>query len=365
MRAVILMISVLVSSVSLPSWAGTELHGGDPIELQFQEVATNIGQWIESGNADALEMPDAISLDAYKQRMLRTLEGYRISFTEDSVVVEGAQKVCQNSGPSSQPGKILCNRKAFVALKSDSAQLYQLVHHEIAGLSGIELGLGANSDYFISRQISDYLRDEVVKRLPVLPISVQPCFNILTYTHNGQTERRITKYNCTAQSVVIPEGITQIGKAAFAGKRINDIYFPQSLEVIGDSAFENNQVVLLQIPEGIKKIGENAFRKNEIVVLELPESLTDLGSYAFYRNQLTSMKVPGGLRVIRDGVFAQNPLDSVEIPRTVKFIGSDSFRKSQLDSVEISKDTQIIEYPGNAPHREGNSFDKRVRINRY
>ena len=60
---------------------------------------------------------------------------------------------------------ITCLESAFAALSIEAQ--YQLVHHEFAGLAGIERGLNGVSDYSISEQISAYLEDVVVKKLAV------------------------------------------------------------------------------------------------------------------------------------------------------------------------------------------------------
>jgi hypothetical protein len=49
---------------------------------------------------------------------------------------------------------------------NDSDQ-YVLVHHEYAGLSGFEVNNGPDSTYLISNQISEFLVDEVVKKLAI------------------------------------------------------------------------------------------------------------------------------------------------------------------------------------------------------
>ncbi len=55
---------------------------------------------------------------------------------------------------------------------SESDQ-YVLVHHEYAGLAGIEISKGEDSDYQVSNQISGYLENQVIKKLAVKPSNAE------------------------------------------------------------------------------------------------------------------------------------------------------------------------------------------------
>ncbi len=66
---------------------------------------------------------------------------------------------------------ILCNLERFESLsqskKYRQARKYRIVHHEYAGLVGIEKNNGAHSDYYYSKQITGKLKEEKVLRLPI------------------------------------------------------------------------------------------------------------------------------------------------------------------------------------------------------
>ena len=67
--------------------------------------------------------------------------------------------------PSSIDSKahILCNILRFKST-SESEQ-YKLIHHEYAGLAGVENNEGAASDYSLSTQITEYLTLQTVLKL--------------------------------------------------------------------------------------------------------------------------------------------------------------------------------------------------------
>ena len=143
-------------------------NGGDPGEIKFKMVALNIQEWLESGNADAIHLPMGLSFESYKAGMLAKLRGYQIEFTESVVKVAGTEKTCKNDFGKPDGNKILCNSSRFNSYYSNSMDdIYRIVHHEFAGLAGFEKNKGEASDYVISAQLSDYLRVELVKRLPI------------------------------------------------------------------------------------------------------------------------------------------------------------------------------------------------------
>lgn len=136
-------------------------NAGDPNEPKFKEIALNIQQWIESGNADKILLPADISLERYKREMLNALRNYHIAF-------DGAKKTCANHVDAVGENRISCDSAKFdETLKRSVDDTYRLIHHEFAGLAGLEVNQNEDSDYRISNQISGFLQFAVVKRLPV------------------------------------------------------------------------------------------------------------------------------------------------------------------------------------------------------
>jgi hypothetical protein len=141
-------------------------NGGDPEELYFREIAINIRQWLVSGNSMSLKLPEGLSNDTYKDKIIEVIDQFDVSFTFDLIQVAGTNKMCKNFWKSENDPKIICNYH-FIDLKIEDK--YKLIHHELAGLAGLEISEGGKSDYFISSQISGFLKKEIIKRLPIVP----------------------------------------------------------------------------------------------------------------------------------------------------------------------------------------------------
>lgn len=71
----------------------------------------------------------------------------------------------------------------------------------------------------------------------------------------------LVKYNGSEESVAIPAGVAEIGKAAFANCKT---------------------LVSVQIPEGVQKIADFAFQScTALKSVKIPNSVKEIGSYAF------------------------------------------------------------------------------------
>lgn len=115
-------------------------------------------------------------------------------------------------------------------------------------------------------------------------------------------------YQGVGGDVVIPEGVTSIGKYAFHGCK---------------------EITSIQIPEGVTSIGAYAFRNcSGLTRIVMPNSLRTIGNYAFYNCDALS-----GTLVISDGVttigsYTFNDCDGItglDLGSGVKSIGERAF----------------------------------------
>ena len=93
------------------------------------------------------------------------------------------------------------------------------------------------------------------------------------------------EYSDEVTSVVIEEGITGIGSAAFQFfSKVVNVALPDGVEYIGRSAFEGcSKLESINLPEGIVSIGESAFGFcTSLESVHLPSTVEEIGSHAFY-----------------------------------------------------------------------------------
>lgn len=135
----------------------------------------------------------------------------------------------------------------------------------------------------------------------------------------------LVKYCGNASHVVIPQGVTEIGKGAFK---------------------EYSFMKHVTIPNTVTKIGKGAFCWCEgLEDVIIPDSVIHICAHAFAGCKcLTNVELSNNLEIIDCGAF--NYCDSlrfIEIPNSVKAIGNYVFfRCRNMEHVEISNDKKWI-----------------------
>ena len=108
-------------------------------------------------------------------------------------------------------------------------------------------------------------------------------------------------------SVVIPNGVTTILDAAFAGcSSMTAITLPNSLTSIGGYVFDGcSSLQSITIPDGVISIGPNAFAWcTSLASITLPSGLKKIISGTFWAcSNLTSITIPGGVDEIQYNAF--------------------------------------------------------------
>ena len=221
---------------------------------------------------------------------------------------------------------------------------------------------------------------------------------------SNASDFRITKTGCLTKyvgpggDVVIPEGVTEIGYAAFYNNYdIKSVKFSGGLTKIGAQAFEdctNLEEVIL--PEGLACVGHSAFKRctklksvtipNSVIGIEyqafadcgnlenvsLPSGIAYIGRAAFngaiklidangfliinnyllsYKGNKTQVTIPHGVTMICNGAFNFNKdIEHIIIPATVTSVGFAAF--------ECCKSLKEIAIPHGVAIIESNTFAK-------
>lgn len=150
----------------------------------------------------------------------------------------------------------------------------------------------------------------------------------------------LTKYNGSDSEVVVPDGVTEIGRKAFEGNLdITSVVIPSSVTIIRIRAFYGcTALQSVIIPSGVKTIENVVFA--ECVSLEsavLPNSVKSIGTWAF-RNckSLKSFVIPDSVTYI-DSIFdGCTSLETIVIGNGLMYLGPWMFRNCEsLISITI------------------------------
>ena len=171
-------------------------------------------------------------------------------------------------------------------------------------------------------------------------------------------------YKCSGlESVTIPSSVTSIGNYAFRDcSGLKSVYYEGTLKQWlamsfkyfyqnpccngSDLYIQGNKITDLVIPEGVTSIGKYAFYHcSGLESVTIPGSVTSIWHYAFYKcSGLKSVTIPSSVTSIWDYAFKDcSGLKSVTIPGSVTSMGIEAFSWcSGLESVMLSEGLRSI-----------------------
>ena len=161
----------------------------------------------------------------------------------------------------------------------------------------------------------------------------------LELSNDGETVTGVT-YSYI-RSVVIPDGITSIGKDAFFNsKLLTSVTIPDSVMSIGKNAFSGCfSLTNVTIGNGVTSIGDYAFWDcTKLTSVTIPGSVMSIGKSAFSKcSSLTNVTIGNGVTSIGASAFyGCSDLESVTIPDSVTSIGLGAFSGcSSLTNITI------------------------------
>ena len=133
-------------------------------------------------------------------------------------------------------------------------------------------------------------------------------------------------------SVIVPEGIKEIGNNSFYGcLNITSFKLPSTLEKVGAYAFcvsKTYSYATFDFAENtkIKQLGEGAFKYQQgLVTIPLSEGITDIPKDAFNSASLSEVLLPSTVTKIDDFAFWGCEMQSITIPKSVVSIGKNAF----------------------------------------
>ncbi len=150
-----------------------------------------------------------------------------------------------------------------------------------------------------------------------------------------------TQYTNAIESVVICEGITNIGDYAFDQcSNLKNIEIAEDVTRIGYVVFQGcSSLESINIPEGVTSIEGYAFYGcDSLKSINIPESITRIGSEAFSGcSKLENIILPEGLIEIDRSAFSWcDSLKNIKIPEEVMYIGGSPFRGcSSLENIDV------------------------------
>ena len=108
-------------------------------------------------------------------------------------------------------------------------------------------------------------------------------FSQITFT-NPVTLSHLSFGSCQITELILPEGITEIGKSAFNDcKKLTKVVFPSTLKTVGENTFTGcDYLTSVKFNEGLETIGSYAFNITKLLsYVNIPSTVTSIGKGAF------------------------------------------------------------------------------------
>ena len=143
--------------------------------------------------------------------------------------------------------------------------------------------------------------------------------------------------------LIVKEGTRIIAPSIFYRKYcdVNSVILPEGLEEIGEQAFWGCGAESVVFGDGLKKIGVAAFGANNISEFIIPDSVTEIDGGAFKANPIKTIKLPEGLTVLRDLFSNTSSLpENLHIPKNVSSIDMNMFKNSSAKNFSIDEENQ-------------------------
>ncbi len=143
--------------------------------------------------------------------------------------------------------------------------------------------------------------------------------------------------------VIVPDGVTAIGKNAFYNKQLSGVYLPDTVTYIGENAFKSSSLFEIRLSERLRYIGDSAFAFTDLYELEIPDSVTVIPYSAFYYSKLEKVKLPASLRTIYPYAFFGTRISDFDLPESVTYAAHTSFLNTPfIQKLADEKDGWLI-----------------------
>lgn len=129
--------------------------------------------------------------------------------------------------------------------------------------------------------------------------------------------------------VVIPDGVTTIGRHAFRSCKISEVVIPDSVTEIGISAFTESHIQDFTLGKGMTYIGKYMFSTcKNIKHIHIPSHIKEIMSSAFSACNAEDIVLDEGVERIGLNVFEVSTANDTKIilPSSVKMIGDGALR---------------------------------------
>ena len=172
----------------------------------------------------------------------------------------------------------------------------------------------------------------------------------------------LVHYFNAGSEVVVPNGITNIGRLVFAGIMSDvSVVLPDGLLSIDEYAFDGSEGLKeINFPEGLKTLGVCSFSCTGLTSVVLPDSIEEIPACCFLYNDIERLHLSRRLKAIREAAFFGIRCSTIYIPKNVEVIESEAF-VGYCERIHIPKSCEVArDYYYEAMFDDGSSDKPRI-----
>lgn len=169
--------------------------------------------------------------------------------------------------------------------------------------------------------------------------------------------------NSGLSSVEFRQGVTEIGKMAFAYTNITGLDIGVETNAVGEYAFEycgmlesidwqtnanvpkyaffDSSLVSINIEGAPESIGDYAFSNTKLTSIAIPDSVNMVGTGTFRFSLLKTVQWGSSVTKVPDTCFQNTPLETITFKEPITEVGTGAFSHTNLSSVDLSNVTVL------------------------
>lgn len=191
----------------------------------------------------------------------------------------------------------------------------------------------------------DYISEELgsLTTLDLSQAEVAATSGIATASGNSEFKANeipaYALFGSKISTIVLPEGITKIGEAAFGDTKLTAVNLPASVATIGDYAFTKCVMLTeITIPATVSEIGVGAFKDcTSLAKVSIAAPIAAISDDMLNGcTRLSEVTLPSTIKSIGNSSFANCvALSTIDFPTALLTIGDKAFYNSALTSVQL------------------------------
>ena len=238
-------------------------------------------------------------------------------------------------------------------LKTTSTDAFK---YASTGASGRKLVDGCWDGWNFSKGMGSYAWKTIVAAPGLIPDDAQREFTVdgLCYSLKGWTETLKTVWVCAPfegsnieykGDITVPASITVndityqvvgVADSAFAATpNLNSVILPDQVTTISNAAFAGSAIKSVNYSAGLKKLGENVFNGcSNLASIIIPTTITAIPTGTFEGTAVKAVDFPENITAVGDNAFKDAKIENLVVNTTITEIGANAFAGCPITAVK-------------------------------